>query len=103
VALDGLVEDATRITRDGAPAVEHPKVRAALTHAHLAIEVLRHQAYRSMGAAIARGGAGVETSVDKLLMATADQALGGACLQVLGPYAAWPEAAPAGTSARTWQ
>ena len=103
VALDALVADAARITRDGAAAVEHPHVRASLARAHVAVEVLRHQAYRSVGAAIARGGAGVETSVDKLLMATADQRLGEACLEVLGPHAVWPESAPEGTSAHAGQ
>jgi alkylation response protein AidB-like acyl-CoA dehydrogenase len=98
VALDGLVTDAERLGR-----LEQPHVRASLARAHVAVEVLRHQAYRSMGAAIARGGAGVETSIDKLLMATADQRLGEACLDVLGPYAAWPEGAPEGTSAQAWQ
>jgi alkylation response protein AidB-like acyl-CoA dehydrogenase len=85
VALDSLAADATRFQRDGAPAIEDPQVRASLARAHVAVEVLRYHAYRSVGAAIERGAAGVETSVDKLQMTAADKALGDACLDVLGP------------------
>ena len=103
VALDGLVADAARIERDAVPAIDHPHVRASLARAHVAVEVLRHQAYRSMGGAIASGGAGAETSVDKLAMAAADQALGEACLAVLGTHAVWPASASEGVSAHAWQ
>ncbi len=103
VLLDALAADAARYTRDGAPALDSPDVRASLVRAHVAVEVLRHHAYRSTGAAIARGAAGAETSVDKLQMAAADQALGDACLDVLGPYAMSPQSAPDGTSSHAWQ
>jgi alkylation response protein AidB-like acyl-CoA dehydrogenase len=92
VALDSLASDATRFARDGVPAIEDAQVRASLARAHVAVEVLRYHAYRSVGAAIARGAAGVETSVDKLQMTAADKLLGDACLDVLGP-----------TSAHAWQ
>jgi len=98
VALDGLVADAARLGR-----LDDPQVQASLARADVAIEVLRHQAYRSMGRAIAHGGAGVETSVDKLMMASADQLLGDACLAVLGPHAVWPGGAPGDTTPRAWQ
>ncbi|HEX6389939.1 MAG TPA: acyl-CoA dehydrogenase family protein, partial [Solirubrobacteraceae bacterium] len=49
-------------------------------------EVLKHQAYRSVGAFVANGGAGPETSVDKLAMTSAGQRLGEASLAVLGPF-----------------
>lgn len=84
VALDALAADAARITLDGVPAIEGPHVRASLVRAHVAVEVLRYHAYRSTGAAIARGGAGPETSVDKLQMTIADRLLGDACLDVAG-------------------
>jgi alkylation response protein AidB-like acyl-CoA dehydrogenase len=103
VLLDGLAADAARYTRDGSPALDHPDLRASLVRAHVAVEVLRHHAYRSTGAAIARGTAGVETSVDKLQMSIADQALGDACLDVLGPLAASLESGPEGTNAHAWQ
>jgi alkylation response protein AidB-like acyl-CoA dehydrogenase len=103
VALDALAADATRFERDGVPAIDDPQVRASLARAHVAVEVLRYHAYRSVGGAIARGAAGVETSVDKLQMTAADKVLGDACLDVLGPFAASPEGAPHGTSAHAWQ
>jgi alkylation response protein AidB-like acyl-CoA dehydrogenase len=86
-ALDALVRQAARLRRDGAPAAEHPQVRASLTRAHVAVEVLKHQAYRSMGAIIAKGGAGPESSVDKLFVTEAQQRVGEAALEVLGPFA----------------
>jgi alkylation response protein AidB-like acyl-CoA dehydrogenase len=91
VALDSLAADAARFVRDGAPAIDDPQVRASLARTHVAVEVLRYHAYRSVGSAIARGAAGVETSVDKLQMTAADKLLGDACLEVLGP-----------TDAHTW-
>jgi alkylation response protein AidB-like acyl-CoA dehydrogenase len=103
VALDSLAADATRFQRDGLPAIEDPRVRASLARAHVAIEVLRYHAYRSVGGAIARGSAGVETSVDKLQMTAADKVVGDACLDVLGPFGASPEGAPDGTNGHAWQ
>ena len=103
VLLDSLAGDATRFRRDGAPAIENPHVRASLVRAHVAIEVLRYHAYRSNGAAIARGGAGPETSIDKLQMTAADKALGDACLDVLGPLASAPADGPPGTTGHAWQ
>ena len=103
VALDALAADAMRFERDGVPAIDDPQVRASLARAHVAVEVLRYHAYRSVGGAIARGAAGVETSVDKLQMTAADKVLGDACLDVLGPFAASTEGAPHGTSAHAWQ
>jgi len=87
VALDSLAADAARYVREGTPALEDPRVQASLVRAHVGVEVLRYHAYRSTGAAIARGGAGPETSVDKLQMTIADQLVGDACLDVLGPFA----------------
>jgi alkylation response protein AidB-like acyl-CoA dehydrogenase len=103
VALDALAADATRFRRDGVPAIDDPQVRASLVQAHVAVEVLRYHAYRSVGGAIARGAAGVETSVDKLQMTAADKVLGDACLDVLGLFAASPEGAPEGTNGHAWQ
>jgi alkylation response protein AidB-like acyl-CoA dehydrogenase len=103
VALDALAADAARLERDGVPAIDHSDVRASLARAHVAVEALRYHAYRSVGAAIARGKAGAETSVDKLQMTAADRLLGDACLDVLGLFAAAPDGAPDGTNAHAWQ
>ena len=103
VALDALAADALRYARDGVPAIQHPHVRASLVRAHVAVEVLRYHAYRSTGAAIARGAAGVETSVDKLQMTAADKLVGDACVDVLGPLATSADGAPDGTDPHRWQ
>ena len=103
VALDALAADALRYEREGAPAITDPRVQASLVRAHVAVEVLRYHAYRSTGAAIARGASGPETSVDKLQMTIADQLVGDACLDVLGASAASPDEAPAETTSHAWQ
>jgi alkylation response protein AidB-like acyl-CoA dehydrogenase len=103
VALDALASDAVRHARDGAAAIENPHVRASLVRAHVAVEVLRYHAYRSTGAAIARGAAGVETSVDKLQMTAADKLVGDAALDVLGTLAVSQAAAPEDADAHRWQ
>jgi len=103
VALDALAADALRYEREGAPAITDPRVQASLVRAHVAVEVLRYHAYRSTGAAIARGASGPETSVDKLQMTIADQLVGDDCLDVLGASAASPDEAPAETTSHAWQ
>jgi alkylation response protein AidB-like acyl-CoA dehydrogenase len=103
VALDALASDAVRYARDGAAAIDDPHVRASLVRAHVAVEVLRYHAYRSTGAAIARGAAGVETSVDKLQMTAADKLVGDAALDVLGTFAVSQAAAPEDAGAHRWQ
>jgi len=103
VALNALAADAARYVREGTPALEDPRVQASLVRAHVAVEVLRYHAYRSTGSAIARGAAGPETSVDKLQMTIADQLVGDACLDVLGPFDVSPGSAPAETSSHAWQ
>ena len=103
VALDALASDALRYEREGVPAIADPRVQASLVRAHVAVEVLRYHAYRSTGAAIAKGASGPETSVDKLQMTIADQLVGDACLDVLGAFAASPDEAPAETTSHAWQ
>jgi len=84
ITLDRLVEEARSIQRDGRPAIEDPEVLAQLTRAHIDLEVLRYQSYRSAGAATARGAAGLESSIDKLWLVASEQRLGGTVLDVLG-------------------
>jgi alkylation response protein AidB-like acyl-CoA dehydrogenase len=86
VLLDELLLQAGRIQRDGRPAIEEPSVREAITRAHIELEVLRHHSLRSLGAAVAQGKPGFETSIDKLFMSIAEQRVGDACLAVLGPF-----------------
>jgi len=84
ITLDRLVEEARSIQRDGRPAIDDPEVLAQLTRAHIDLEVLRYQSYRSAGAATARGAAGLESSIDKLWLVASEQRLGGTVLDVLG-------------------
>lgn len=103
VLLDALVEDATRLPRAGRRAIDDPAVRAALARAHVELEVLRHQAYRSVGSMVARGKPGFESSIDKLFMASAEQRLGEACLAVLGPNATREDGSRWQASPQLWQ
>jgi len=84
--LDRLIDYARKTEREGAPAIENPGVRAQLARAHVALEVLRHQTYFSLGQTAAAGRPGFESSIDKLWLAAAEQQLGDACLDVLGPH-----------------
>jgi alkylation response protein AidB-like acyl-CoA dehydrogenase len=104
VLLDRLVEDARRTTRNGRPAIDDPAIRSRLAQAHVALEVLKHQGLRSVGKLIATGHPGLESSVDKVVLARAEQTLVDVALDVLGPHAASAAAAaPEGVSARAWQ
>jgi alkylation response protein AidB-like acyl-CoA dehydrogenase len=96
VLLDRLIEHARVTTVDGRPAIDEPRVLQLLTRSHIALEVLRHQSYRSMGQAVARGRPGLESSVDKIWLATAEQQLGETCLDVLGPHTSFSEDRPGG-------
>jgi len=91
IILDRLVDEAHSIQRDGRPAIEDPEILAQLTRAHISLEVLRYQSYRSAGAATARGAAGLESSVDKLWLVASEQLLGGTVMDVLGPHLCSPE------------
>jgi alkylation response protein AidB-like acyl-CoA dehydrogenase len=88
VLLDRLIEEAKRIPRDGGRAIDDPAVRSVLARAHIGIEVLRHQGYRSVGKMLADGHPGPESSVDKVVLAQVEQTLADAALDVLGPAAA---------------
>jgi alkylation response protein AidB-like acyl-CoA dehydrogenase len=97
--LDRLVEAARSVRRDGEPAIECAAVVAKLIEARVAIEVLKHQSYRSVGRMIATGGASVESSADKVMLGQAEQLLGAAALEVLGPLATLPD----GADQHLWQ
>jgi alkylation response protein AidB-like acyl-CoA dehydrogenase len=104
VLLDTLVEEAHRATREGRPAIEAPEIRAALARAHIGLEVLKHHGYRSVGKTLADGHPGLESSVDKVVLARVEQQLVATALDVMGPFAALAEgAAPPGTNPRAWQ
>jgi alkylation response protein AidB-like acyl-CoA dehydrogenase len=103
VLLDRLVQDAHRVMRDGRPAIEAPAIRAALAQAHIGLEVLKHQGYRSVGKMLADGHPGLESSVDKVVLARVEQTLVAASLDVLGAHAALGGGAPDGVHPQAWQ
>jgi alkylation response protein AidB-like acyl-CoA dehydrogenase len=88
VMLDRLIEQARRELRDGRPAIEDPAIRASLAQAHIGLESLKHQGYRSVGKMLADGHPGFESSVDKIVLARVEQRLMDCALDVLGPEAA---------------
>jgi alkylation response protein AidB-like acyl-CoA dehydrogenase len=85
VLLDRMIDEACSRTRGGRPAIEDPIVLQQIARSHVALEVLRHQSYRSLGQSAARGRPGLESSVDKIWLALAEQQLGATCLDLLGP------------------
>jgi len=103
VLFERLVDDARRTMRDGRPSIECPEVRSALTQAHIGLEVLRHQGYRSVGKMLADGHPGLESSVDKIVLARVEQRLVSVALDVLGPLAALGSASAGGVDVDEWQ
>jgi alkylation response protein AidB-like acyl-CoA dehydrogenase len=85
--LDRLVDTAREVERDGHPAIECPAIAARLTEARIAIDVLGHQTFRSVGKMIVSGEPSVESSADKIMLGRAEQILGDVALDVLGPTA----------------
>jgi len=83
--LDRAVAVAARRELDGRPVLEGPEVQTALARALIAVEVLRHHAYRTVGEFLNGGAVGPESSSVKLLMAEAEQQLAATVLEVLGP------------------
>ena len=104
VLLDDLVDEARRAVRDGRPAIDAPEIRGALAQAHIGLEVLKHHGYRSVGKLLADGHPGLESSVDKVVLARVEQQLVAVALDVMGPFAALGDgAAPDGAHPRAWQ
>jgi alkylation response protein AidB-like acyl-CoA dehydrogenase len=88
VALDKLIEQARVMSRDDRPVIDTPEIRATLARAHVELEVLKHQCYRSVGRLIAGGAPGPESSVDKVALGRAEQRIAQAALDVYGAHAA---------------
>lgn len=83
--VDRAVRAAARRELDGAPILADPTVQAGLARALIAVEVLRHHAYRTVGEFLNGGTVGPDSSSVKLLMAEAEQRLAATALEVLGP------------------
>ena len=103
VLLDRLLQQARRIPRRGALALDDPEIRMILARVHIAVEVLRYQTYRSAGQAQARGKPGFESSVDKLVAAATEQQLAEAALDVLGAYSTGQDGSLWDLDAAMWQ
>jgi alkylation response protein AidB-like acyl-CoA dehydrogenase len=101
--LDRLTDYARVTTRDGELAIEDPAVRQQLARSYVALEVLRHQTYFSSGQVAARGRLGFESSIDKLWLIAAEQQLGDACSDVLGPHTGASRLSPAGVQPHEFQ
>ncbi len=83
--LDRAVRVAAERTVDGQPLIEDAPSQIALARALVAVEVLRHHAYRTVGEFVRGGAVGPDSSSVKLLMAEAEQRLAATVLEVLGP------------------
>ena len=83
--LDRAVSVAAHRELDGSPVLDNPQAQAALCRALVAVEVLRHHAYRTVGEFLSGGAVGPDCSSVKLLMAEAEQQLAATVLDVLGP------------------
>ena len=83
--LDRAVRVAAERNVDGRPLIEDPLAQVALARALVAVEVLRHHAYRTVGEFLNGGAVGPDSSSVKLLMAEAEQRLAATVVDVLGP------------------
>jgi alkylation response protein AidB-like acyl-CoA dehydrogenase len=83
--LDRAVRVAAERTVDGEPLIDDPAAQLALARALVAVEVLRHHAYRTVGEFLNGGAVGPDSSSVKLLMAEAEQRLAASVLEVLAP------------------
>ena len=83
--LDRAVRVAGERALDGEALIDDPQAQVALARALIAIEVLRHHAYRTVGEFLSGGAVGPDSSSVKLLMADAEQRLAATALEVLGP------------------
>lgn len=103
VMLDRLIDEAPHVVRDGRPATESPEIRAALAQAHIGLEVLKHQGYRSVGKMLADGRPGLESSVDKVVLARVEQRLLATALDVMGAHAALGDEPATGLHPDAWR
>src|SRR5918994_1004599 len=83
--LDRAVRVASERTIDGDPLIDDPGAQVALARALIAVEILRHHAYRTVGEFLNGGAVGPDSSSVKLLMAEAEQRLAATVLELLGP------------------
>ena len=83
--LDRAVRVASERTVDGDPLIDDPGAQLALARALVAVEVLRHHAYRTVGEFLNGGAVGPDSSSVKLLMAEAEQRLAATAIELLGP------------------
>lgn len=83
VALDALLLEVSEVERDGRRLLDQPSTRERLAWGVAMIDVLESQC-RDIARRMATGDLGYETSIDKLLLTEAEQALFGAALDLLG-------------------
>src|SRR5215210_4279091 len=83
--LDRAVRVAARRELDGRALIDDPGAQVALARALVAVEVLRHHAYRTVGEFLNGGAVGPDSSSVKLLMAEAEQRLAASAFEILGP------------------
>ena len=89
VKLRTWLDRAVRVAMDrklgGRPLMADPQAQIELAQAFIAIEVLRHHAYRTVGEFLSGGAVGPDSSTVKLLMAEAEQRLAATALELLAP------------------
>src|SRR5215218_9074194 len=82
--LDRAVRVAAERSVDGGRLIDDPGAQVGLARAMVAVEVLRHHAYRTVGEFLNGGAVGPDSSSVKLLMAEAEQRLAATAVEVLG-------------------
>ena len=84
--LDALLAKAKRTVRDGRPVTEDPLIRQKLAQAHMDVEILKLNGYRSLTKML-KGEPGPEGSIGKLFWSELNQRMEELAVEILGPRA----------------
>jgi alkylation response protein AidB-like acyl-CoA dehydrogenase len=84
--LDELLAKAKKTVRDGKPVTEDPVIRQKLAQAHIEVELLKLNGYRSL-TKLLKGEPGPEGSIGKLFWSELNQRMEELAVEILGPTA----------------
>jgi alkylation response protein AidB-like acyl-CoA dehydrogenase len=84
--LDGLINLAKKLDREGRPAAEDPVLRQKIAQAYIEVEILKNNIYRSATEMMKSGKPGPESSIVKLFWSEMDRRQKEVGMEILGLY-----------------
>jgi alkylation response protein AidB-like acyl-CoA dehydrogenase len=91
--LDTLLAKAKKTIRNGRPVTEDPLIRQKLAQAHMDVEILKLNGYRSLTKML-KGEPGPEGSIGKIFWSELNQRMQELAVEILGPRRCWRRLAP---------